>query len=123
MWYQVELPSAMSVAELQIDSQAPFGGGGRGGGRGGAPAAPGAGRGRGPQIPASGPVAYSVQLSADGTTWSAPVAQGPGRTPTTIIWFAPARARFIRITQTGAALGNEAWAIQQIRIFALPEKS
>jgi hypothetical protein len=58
----------------------------------------------------------------DGTTWGTPVAQGAGQSPTTIAWFAPTRARFIRITQTGTAANNEAWAIQTIRIYALPQK-
>ena len=126
MWLQIELPSVQSIAELQFDAQAPFNfGGGRGAGapgRGGAPgAAPGGVRGRGPQIPASGPVAYTVQLSMDGTTWSTPVAQGTGQAAT-IAWFAPARAKFVRITQTGNAVTTEAWAMQTIRIYALPEQ-
>ena len=51
----------------------------------------------------------------DGASWSAPIAQGPGSTPTTIISFAPVRARFIRVTQTGTA--STQWAIAQIRIY------
>ena len=127
MWFQIELPAAASIADVQFDAAAPFnfGGGGRGAGaagRGGAPgAAPGGGRGRGPQMPAAGPVAYTVQLSTDGTTWGAPVAKGAGQ-PTTLTWFAPTRAKFVRITQTGTAVNNEAWAIAAIRVYALPEK-
>ena len=60
----------------------------------------GGGRGGGP--PAAGPVAYSVQVSADGTTWGAPVAQGAGQAITTIA-FAPVTAKFVRITETGSA--------------------
>ena len=129
-WFQIELPAEQSVAELQIDSQAPFNfGGGRAGaapgpGRGGAGAAPGrgaapagaagGGRGRGNFGPAAGPVGYMVQLSTDDTTWGAAVAQGAGQSPTTIVWFAPTPAKFIKITQTGSAVNNEAWAIQTI---------
>ena len=127
-WFQIELPSVQSIAELQIDAQAPFnfGGGGRGGaggaGRGGAAgAAPGGGgRGRGNFGPAAGPVGYTVQLSTDDTTWTT-VGQGAGQ-PTTIAWFAPTPAKFVKITQTGSALNNEAWSIQTIRIYALPAK-
>ena len=67
--------------------------------------------------PARGPVAYTLQLSMDGTTWGAPVAQGPGETPTTIIAFPAAQAKFIRITQTGTATNNEFWGIQQLRVY------
>ena len=55
----------------------------------------------------------------DGTTWGAPVAQDAGDTPTTIVTFKPAQAKFIRITQTGAARNGELWAIQQVRIYAI----
>ena len=125
-WFQIELPAVTSIAELQFDNQAPFNfGGGRGAGaapgRGGAPgAAPGGGRGRGPQIPASGPIGYTVQLSTDGTNWTQ-AAQGAGQ-PTTIAWFAPTPARFVKITQTGSAVTNEAWSIAQLRLYALPQK-
>jgi mono/diheme cytochrome c family protein len=79
---------------------------------------PGRGRGRGGFAPpARGPVAYTLQVSMDGTTWGAPVAQGAGDTPTTIIAFPPAQAKFIRITQTGAATNNEFWGIQQLRVY------
>ena len=54
----------------------------------------------------------------DGTSWGSPVAQGAGSAPTTVINFAPVQARFIRITQTGTAAGNEQWAIAQVRVFA-----
>jgi hypothetical protein len=63
-----------------------------------------------------------VQVSTDGTSWGAPVAQGAGQSPTTIVWFSPTPAKFIKITQTGSAVNNEAWAIQTIRIYALPKK-
>ena len=53
----------------------------------------------------------------DGTTWGTPVAQGAGETPTTVIPFAAAQARFIRITQTGAAANGEFWGIQQVRLY------
>jgi glucose/arabinose dehydrogenase/mono/diheme cytochrome c family protein len=160
MWFQLELPEATTVTEVQLDS-APPGGGflvltppGRGtpGGqtptaRGGQPpqqgvqsaqapaqggqvAPPGgqtspqrgqtppAGRGRGFGLPpARGPVGYTLQLSMDGTTWGAPVAQGAGTTPTTIISFAPTAAKFIRVTETGAAPNGEFWGINQIRVY------
>ena len=146
MWFQIELPQPTTVGEVQIDTALPFsfgrgrGGAGRGappaGGAaapqgqraGAAPASPtpaippapqrGAGGGRGgPQVPIAGPVAYSVQLSMDGSTWSSPVAQGAGAAPTTVMAFAPSEAKFVRITQTGTAANNEQWAIAQVRVY------
>ena len=112
MWFQVELPQPAMITEVQFDAGAPGGGGrGRGGrgappaaGRGGAPAerqrghpwrssrnasarrAPGGGRGGAPVF-GSFPIAYKVQLSMDGKTWGAPVAQGEGAPATTIATF------------------------------------
>ena len=82
-----------------------------------APAGRGGGRG-GPPIPIAGPVSYSLHVSMDGTSWGDPVAQGAGAAPTTVIFFAPVQARFIRITQTGTAARTEQWAIAQVRVFA-----
>ena len=78
--------------------------------------AAGGGRG-GPQIPIAGPVAYTVTTSMDGNAWSAPVAQGAGAAPTTVIQFAPVQAKFIRINQTGSAPNGEQWAIAQVRVY------
>jgi mono/diheme cytochrome c family protein len=80
--------------------------GGRGGGRGG------------PQ--AAGPVAYRVQVSTDGSTWSPPVAEGAGTTPTTVIAFPPVEATFIRLTQTGRAVTTEQWAIGRVQLYEAP---
>jgi hypothetical protein len=104
MWFQIELPEPTSITELVIDSMVPGAfGRGRGGGRGSGPAA--------------APVRFTVQVSDDGSTWGAPIAQGAGTTPSTTISFAPVRARFVRITQTGSARNNEMWGIQQIKIY------
>jgi hypothetical protein len=77
--------------------------------------AAGGGRRSGP--PVAGPVAYNVQVSMDGQGWGAPIAQGAGSTPATVIGFAPVQARFIRVTQTGTAVTTEQWAIAQVRVF------
>ena len=65
----------------------------------------------------AGPVAYSVTTSLDGQKWSAPIASGAGSTPATVIPFMPVQAKFVRVTQTGAAAGSEQWAIAQVRLF------
>ena len=120
MWYQIELPAATKISEVQIDSTLPFsfGGGGRGrgagAGRGGLP--PTGARGGAPPAPATGPVSYTVQLSMDGTAWS-DAAQGDGQTPTTVTAFVPTEAKFIRITETAPARNNEQWAIAALRVY------
>ena len=91
---------------------------GAGGAAAGGAAAGRGGGGRGAQAPpASGPVGYSLQTSMDGKTWSAPLAQGAGATPTTTIAFKATQAKFIRITQTGKAAGTNYWAVQQVRVY------
>ncbi|MCC7043246.1 MAG: discoidin domain-containing protein [Acidobacteria bacterium] len=110
MWFQVELPQATRISEIIMEVTVPvpgrFGGGGRG--RGAMPTAP--------------PANYSVQVSTDGSTWSAPVAQGPGQNPKTTITFAPVEAKFVRITQTGTPANPQAgWAIQRLTIFRAGE--
>jgi mono/diheme cytochrome c family protein/glucose/arabinose dehydrogenase len=122
MWLQVELPQAVRLTELQFESSAvpivtepivpgaPPRTGGGGGGRGaaGAPAPP--------PPPVGFPRGYQVQVSMDGSTWSAPVAQGAGTGPVTTISFAPVQAKFVRITQTASA-PDAPLAIQRLKLF------
>jgi hypothetical protein len=176
MWFQVELPEAVRLAEIQFESPAPGGrggGGGRGRGRGAAAApgtlAPGqtpapdaasaaAGRGAAPPAgaqsaaaapvgsaptaaqagpagpgaqpappeftppPAAYPRRYKVEVSMDGTTWSAPVAEGEGAGQSTVITFAPTPARFIRITQTATVENAPSWSIQRLRLFEVAQE-
>ena len=107
MWFQIELPQPAQVAEVLLDTLA--------GGR----ANFGFGRGRGGALPAGPPASYSIQVSTDGSTWSAPIAEGPGQNPTTTITFKPVQAKFVRITQTGTPQNASAWAIQRVRIFTI----
>ena len=105
MWFQVELPDVTRVSEIIMETTVPV------------PGQFGGGRGRG-AIPMGSPAAYSVQVSTDGTTWSAPVAQGPGQNPKTTIVFAPVAAKFVRITQTGTPTNPQlGWAIQRLTVF------
>ena len=117
MWFQVALPEPVLLTEVQFDAAGggPLGSVGRGGGRGGrGGAAPAA------EPPTPGyPRAYQVQVSMDGTTWSSPVASGQGL-PLTVASFAPVRARFVRITQTGSDAGAPAWVVQNLRLFRAP---
>jgi mono/diheme cytochrome c family protein len=128
MWIQVELPAPVRLAEIQFNS--PAGGrgfgigslGGYGTGRGvnQASAGGGGGRARGaPPTPGLHPIAYRVQVSMDGTTWSRPVAEGPGLPDLTSIPFTPVRARFVRITQTATPTGSDVpvWSMIGLRLF------
>jgi putative membrane-bound dehydrogenase-like protein len=112
MWYQVELPQAVTISEVQFESGPPGGRSGRGGRGGG-------GRG-GPSPFGTFPIAYDLQVSMDGKTWGAPVAQGQGAGTPTIITFAPVQARFVRVTQTGKATDGSSWSVLNFRVFAAP---
>ena len=108
MWFTVELPQPALVTELQFESaNAPNEG--RGGGRGAGIAPP-------PPVNMY-PRAYSVQLSMDGKSWSAPVAEGKGTPATTVATFRPAQARFIRVTQTDAGESAPPWSVLNFRVY------
>ena len=98
MWFQIELPAPVMVTEIQFTSSSI-------GGRGGAPPV------------WTFPRAYQVQVSSDGTTWSAPVAEGQGSPGVTVIPFAPVSARFVRITQTANADNGPPWSMRLLRLY------
>jgi hypothetical protein len=104
MWYQIELPAPITLTEIEFTS--PTQGGGRGG----------------PPPVGTFPRAYQVQVSADGRQWSPPVAEGQGEGVTTVISFAPVRAKAVRITQTGGVEGAPAWDIQRLRLYRAPAR-
>ena len=62
-----------------------------------------------------------VALSSDGQTWGIPVATGKGLGPVTEIEITPAKAKFIRITQTGAVKGLF-WSIHEVNIYSKTRK-
>jgi hypothetical protein len=126
MWFQIELPQPVTLAEIQFESNAVAPenvsavpgaptrtaiGGGRRGAAPGAPAEPAA------PPPLGFPRAYQVQVSADGTTWGTPIAAGKGQGASTDITFAPVRAKFIRITQTDNVADAPPWSMQRLRLF------
>ena len=103
MWFQFELPEPATLAEIHVQS----GGGG-------------AGRGAGaPPPPMTFPRGYALQLSMDGITWSAPVAEGRGTGPSMAIVFTPARAKFVRITQTADEPNAPSWNMQQMQLYEM----
>ena len=98
MWFQIELGAPVNLTEIQFTSSVIAGG------RTGAPPV------------STHPRGYRVQVSTDGTTWSAPIAEGRGAEGTTIITFAPVSARFVRITQTATVPDAPPWSMRLLRL-------
>jgi hypothetical protein len=121
MWFQIALPQRITVSEIQFTSTALAvdttpavpGAPTRTGspGRRGAPGTPAP-----PPPPLGFPREYQVQVSTDGSTWSEPVARGKGTGTLTDISFAPVRAKFVRVTETGT-VDNAPWTIQRLRLY------
>lgn len=91
MWVQIELPTETAITGLRLDA---------------------AGSGN------DYPRGYRVELSGDGLLWGKPVATGEGKTAITAITFPAAKAKFIRITQTGKPTGNTFWSIHELDILS-----
>lgn len=90
MWFQIELPQETSLEGLRLntgDSKDDF------------------------------PQRYKVELSEDGTNWTAPVAQGFGTRQPTDIFFTPTQGKFIRITQLGSS-DSFYWSISELSIYS-----
>jgi mono/diheme cytochrome c family protein len=103
MWLQIELPAPLVLTEIQFTSSTI-------GGRGGSPPAQ------------TFPRGYRVQVSADGSTWSPPVAEGQGAPGTTVITFAPVSAKFVRITQTATVSDAPPWSMRLLRLYQAPSR-
>ena len=88
MWFQVELPEEAALVGLQLEST---------------------------KSPNDYPRGYKVELSNDGGAWKQ-VATGKGAGATTDIVFPAAKAKFVRITQTGSVAGNY-WSIHELQFF------
>ncbi|HET7219406.1 MAG TPA: discoidin domain-containing protein, partial [Vicinamibacterales bacterium] len=102
MWFQIEMAKPATLTEISFTSSP------AGGGRGGAQAW-------------TFPRRYQVVVSSDGSTWSAPIADGEGVPGTTVIRFAPVSARFVRITQTAAVSDAPAWSMRLVRLYEAPK--
>jgi mono/diheme cytochrome c family protein len=131
-WFQIEMPVAANVAELQFNVSA--GGGGRGGagGRGGgavAAAAPGddlpvalPAVAPAANAPAAAPAvaggrAFRIEVSSNGTSWTT-AAQADGRDgPNAIALATSGPVKFVKITQTA---GPANLAIGALRLFEAP---
>jgi mono/diheme cytochrome c family protein len=102
MWFQIELPAPFRLTEIQFTSSVI-------GARGGSPPV------------WTFPRGYRVQVSTDGTTWSAPVAEGQGVPGTTVITFAPVMSKVVRITQTANTPDAPPWSMRLLRLYEAPE--
>ena len=99
MWFQVELPAPVMLTEIRFNSST---------------------TGSGAAQTSTFPRAYRVQVSTDGSTWSAPVAEGEGVTGITVIAFAPVSAKFVRITQTANIADAPPWSMRLLRLYEAP---
>ncbi len=88
MWFQIKLPHPAEIVGLELDAASST---------------------------QDYPRGYTVELSDDGTHWGQPAATGHGTSPRTEIIFPAARARFIRITQTGSVPGLF-WSIHELQV-------
>lgn len=88
MWFEINLPSETDIAGLELDSGSST---------------------------RDFPRGYEVTLSPDGKKWDLPITTGHGTGALTEIIFPPARAKFIRITQTATSPGHD-WAIQDLQV-------
>jgi mono/diheme cytochrome c family protein len=144
MFLTIDMKAPARISEISFDSPAAFGG--QGGPRRanapapGAPGAPGGQPAAVPQTPprpagggsggntgggpplgaATHPRHYEVHVSLDGQKWGLPVAKGQG-TPgsTTIVLDQPVRARYFRITLTGAE-DAPAWSVARLQVYGPP---
>ena len=106
-WFQFELPQPVTLAEIQFQSN-------------GSAVRPRAGvTDPAPPPPVPFPRAYRVQVSMDGTIWSAPVAEGLGLAGSNVVALTPVRAKFVRITLTATAENAPPWSMQQMQLYEL----
>jgi mono/diheme cytochrome c family protein len=84
MWYEIELPNAATLTELQFKS----------------PVISRGWREESPPPIQTAPKGFNITVSLDGKTWTSVVSNGEGTSSSTTIRFAPVEARFLRIVLT-----------------------
>jgi beta-glucosidase len=89
-YYQINLGSMQSFSQVTLDSDGNAG---------------------------DAALGYSVTVSNDGTTWSAPVATGTGGVAFLAISFPEQTAQYVRVTQTGTA-ATSWWSLYEINLWA-----
>jgi mono/diheme cytochrome c family protein/glucose/arabinose dehydrogenase len=89
MWLQIELPQETQLAGIVLDAA---------------------------KSPRDFPRGYKVEVSVDGTSWKS-AATGKGDSAVTDINFPASKAKFVRITQTGAVNGLF-WSVHELKLLA-----
>ncbi len=93
MWMQVELPQAIEIAGLWLDTA---------------------------QSKNDWPRGWKIEISQDGKSWDKPVLEGKSPTNVTEFLFPkPAKAKFIRVTDTGS-VGGLYWSIHELDVLTPP---
>lgn len=115
MWFQIELPKATTVSELQFKS----------------PQINRGFRGNGPPPIPTYPRMYDLEVSDDGTNWTKVISNGEGIAQTSIIRFNPVTTKFLRLTLTksesiihGERRGQPfdfevTWTMRELKVFGL----
>ena len=90
MWVQIELPQATNVAGLTLDTATSRG---------------------------DWPRGWKIELSPDGQTWDKPILEGQSEkvSTTDFLFPKPAKAKIIRITDTGSTKGTF-WSIHELDV-------
>ena len=88
-WLVIELPEAVEVAAIDLDTSA---------------------------SPGDWPERYEVRTSHDGETWSAPIARGAGSRDSSRIAFEAVKTRWLKVTQRGRKRGLW-WSIHELNLY------
>lgn len=102
MWFQIELPAPVALAQIQFMPQVQY-------------------RGRGPDaLPPLWlhPRTYQVRVSMDGDSWRT-LKTVAGRAGHNVVDLAPTPARFIRLDLTGPAEEDAAWSMREMKLFGI----
>jgi mono/diheme cytochrome c family protein/glucose/arabinose dehydrogenase len=110
MWFQVELPRAETLTEVQFSSPSP--------GADGMAAVSNSGAPQNAADTLGYPRAFKLEVSSDGTAWQT-VAESASTGANTIVTFAPTSATRLRLSLTGAPAGSPALALQNFKVLAL----
>ncbi|MFN3241044.1 MAG: discoidin domain-containing protein [Planctomycetota bacterium] len=88
-WLVIELPEAVEVAAIDLDTTA---------------------------SPGDWPKRYELRTSEDGKQWSRPIASGKGSKDASRITFAPVTTRWLKVTQKGKK-GGLWWSIHELNLY------
>lgn len=96
MWLTIELPAETLISGIRLDGLNSNGHFARG---------------------------VKIEVSSDGSHWGKPVFDGSSVTSISDIFFAPTKAKFIKVNQTNNGGNKTTWAIHEIDIYTAPTGS